>query len=291
MMRRCLVLSGFVASAAASGLTAQAGWERQVGDELAAVGDFLSSQGYSLTHEVQVGSLAGTRQETFWVQLPSGMQYALLAVCDGYCGNVDLELFDVGGTSIDSDYQWDDAPLVRVTPDSTGRYRVRVQVDQCDADLCSYGVGVFGRRADAANAWERQVTRQIVEVGDQLQLNGYFDTHEPRLGRLNHAATGEFYLRLLRGMTYAFVGVCDEDCTDLHLAIHDQDGDALDSDPISDNYPVLAVRPARTERYRVVVTMATCSAEPCYYGVGVYGMMPAHASFPPASNPSRNPRD
>jgi hypothetical protein len=39
----------------------------------------------------------------------------------------------------------------------------------------------------------------------------------------------------------------------------------------ADDFPVVAVRPNQTARYRVKVAMATCRTSPCFYGVGVFG--------------------
>ena len=68
----------------------------------------------------------------------------------------DLELFDANSNSLDSDYEVDDAPLVRFTPSSGGRYRVHVYLASCEVEPCYYGVGVYGRSADSNNEWEER---------------------------------------------------------------------------------------------------------------------------------------
>jgi len=78
-------------------------------------------------------------------------------------------------------------------------------------------------------------------------------------------------LNLHAGTTYALIGVCDQDCTDIDLRLYDSDGDEVDSDLKTDDKPIVQIAPRVTGEYRVKVTMASCSTSPCFYGVGVYG--------------------
>jgi hypothetical protein len=119
--------------------------------------------------------------------------------------------------------------------------------------------------------WERQVNDQIRRYGDVLSDNGYELSHDMKTGSLADDENEYFTLELDAGSSYALLGVCDEDCTDVDLRLYDADGNEVDSDVEVDDYPVVEVRPRRTARYRVKVIMATCSTSPCFYGVGVFG--------------------
>ncbi|HXF96177.1 MAG TPA: hypothetical protein VNI61_08770 [Gemmatimonadales bacterium] len=118
--------------------------------------------------------------------------------------------------------------------------------------------------------WERQVRYQLNRAGDLLSDKGYGLSHELRWGTLDDDASEYFTLELDAGRAYALLGVCDEDCTDLDLRLFDADGNEVDQDLETDDYPVVEVRPGRTAVYRVKVIMATCSTSPCFYGVGVF---------------------
>lgn len=119
--------------------------------------------------------------------------------------------------------------------------------------------------------WERQVSYQLNRYGDALSDKGYQLTHEIKHGSLDDDESEYFSVELDAGRSYALLGVCDADCTDLDLRLYDGSGTEVDADIETDDYPVVEVRPRRTARYRVKVIMATCSTSPCFYGVGVYG--------------------
>ena len=119
--------------------------------------------------------------------------------------------------------------------------------------------------------WERQVSDQLHRYGDALSDRGFELTHEMKTGSLGDDENEYFTLELDAGSSYALLGVCDEDCTDVDLRLFDADGNEVDSDLETDDYPVVEVTPRRTARYRVKVIMASCSTSPCFYGVGVFG--------------------
>ena len=118
--------------------------------------------------------------------------------------------------------------------------------------------------------WHTQVRAQLDRFGTLVTERGYHQTHQIKTGSLRERENEYLSLELDAGREYALLGVCDEDCSDIDLRLFDQDGDEVDADVETDDYPVVSVRPDRTARYRVKVIMATCSTSPCFYGVGVY---------------------
>ena len=126
--------------------------------------------------------------------------------------------------------------------------------------------------AQAQNSrWEGQVRDQLTRAGTFLSDKGFQMTHEVKTGSLRDDANEYFSLELDAGKSYAVVGVCDEDCTDIDLQLFSPEGQQVDSDMQTDDVPVVDVQPTVTARYRVKVSMATCSTSPCFYGVGVFG--------------------
>jgi hypothetical protein len=73
------------------------------------------------------------------------------------------------------------------------------------------------------------------------------------------------YFWLTAGSLHVIDGRCDLDCRDLDLRLFSPDGVEIDNDLLSDDVPVVSVRPARSGRYRVEVIMAHCALEPCSY--------------------------
>ncbi len=130
----------------------------------------------------------------------------------------------------------------------------------------------------AQTQWEQQVLAQIRAAGQLFSVDGYEIRGDGHTGTLDNADSEDFSVMLESGVTYAFLGVCDEDCSDVDLSINDEYGELIDSDYQDDDVPVVEVTPQSTGRYTIHVYMADCTAEPCYYAVGTF------ASVAPANN-------
>lgn len=124
--------------------------------------------------------------------------------------------------------------------------------------------------AAAQSEWEQQVLDQIRAMGSAVASEGYALVGDVYTGSLYAQDSEDFTLTLQAGVHYVLVGVCDNDCPDIDLALYDGSGNQADSDYQDDAYPVVDASPTRTESYSVHVYMAECTAEPCFYGVGVY---------------------
>jgi len=125
--------------------------------------------------------------------------------------------------------------------------------------------------AQAQNSrWEGQVRDQLNRAGSFLSDKGFAMTHEIKTGSLRDDANEYFSLELDAGRSYAVVGVCDEDCTDIDLQLFNPEGTQVDSDMQTDDVPIVDAQPAVTARYRVKVSMAACTTSPCFYGVAVF---------------------
>jgi hypothetical protein len=119
--------------------------------------------------------------------------------------------------------------------------------------------------------WVRQVRRMIQEAGRVYEQRGYSLTHQVYTGSLQQGDNEYVSVRLEAGNDYQIMGACDNDCSDLDLVLYDAAGNQVDDDLEMDDFPIVAVSPRRTATYRVKVVMATCSREPCRYGLGTFG--------------------
>ena len=119
--------------------------------------------------------------------------------------------------------------------------------------------------------WVAQVRRLLQTAGRTFESRGYSMTHRIYTGSLNQGANEMVSLDLEIGTQYQIMGACDTDCSDLDFVLYDSRGNQIDQDVELDDVPIVSVTPSRTATFRVKVTMATCSAEPCRYGIGVFG--------------------
>jgi len=124
--------------------------------------------------------------------------------------------------------------------------------------------------ASAQNQWQRTVRNQVSQHDAFLSERGYSMSGAVYDGSLKDDESENLTITLLPGTSYAFMGVCDEDCHDIDLRLFDANGNEVDSDVRDDDWPIVTVTPRFKGEYRVRVVMASCSNDPCYYGIGVF---------------------
>ena len=125
-------------------------------------------------------------------------------------------------------------------------------------------------RATAQNQWQRTVRSQVGEHGNFLSNRGYTMSGDVYDGNLKNNYYEDLTIKLQPGTSYAFMGVCDQDCHDIDLRLFDPDGDEVASDVRTDDWPIVSVSASYSGTYTLRVVMASCSKDPCFYGVGVY---------------------
>lgn len=139
---RLLLLAALVFALAAPASAQQ--YTQQVRRQLDGAQSTLENEGFSSTHDYEIGSLNDDAEESFTLDLTGDREYAIVGACDNDCSDMDFWLYDENDNLIDSDTSTDDVPVVRVTPSWTGQFRVRVKMYACSANPCYYGIGVFG---------------------------------------------------------------------------------------------------------------------------------------------------
>jgi len=119
--------------------------------------------------------------------------------------------------------------------------------------------------------WERQVREQLDRTVNALQGTSRGQTRVLNVGPLNIDESDLIVVELNPGKAYDIVGVCDEDCTGLHILLSTATRNDVAVDRSSENLPVLHYAPTQAGSYRIKVTMAACRVNPCWYGVAIRG--------------------
>jgi hypothetical protein len=117
----------------------------------------------------------------------------------------------------------------------------------------------------------RQLANQLSQARESYVPNSYRLVTGPDNDNLSQGDSDNYNVTLQGGRSYKLVGVCDNDCTDLDITLYDSDGDVVDRDLLDDDKPVVSVSGKSGGRYRMNVSMASCSESTCYYSVAVYG--------------------
>jgi hypothetical protein len=119
--------------------------------------------------------------------------------------------------------------------------------------------------------YRSQIEGQLLAQSAVYTGQGYAETHDPFIDRLSPDATDSINFELEADVEYVVIGVCDTDCSDLDLRLKDENGNTIDEDFATDDFPIVEVTPSWTGRFDLEVVMADCDAAYCYYGVAIYG--------------------
>jgi hypothetical protein len=131
--------------------------------------------------------------------------------------------------------------------------------------------GVLVAAAPPQDKWEQQVRTLLQRASNTTSSSGFVETNEPHLGQLREGQNTSWTVRLNAGTEYRIVGVCDNDCSDIDLKLFNPAGTMVDEDIETDDVPVLSITPPATREYTIRAIMATCSVNPCRFGVGYFG--------------------
>jgi len=113
-----------------------------------------------------------------------------------------------------------------------------------------------------------QVRGYLVRLATNARNLGFTrNAGGPVYGNLRDDATGSHQMTVTGGNEYILFGACDNDCTDVDLRIFDASGNLVMQDLAVNDTPTLQFRANGSGKYRVQVVMATCTRNPCYYGI------------------------
>ena len=124
-------------------------------------------------------------------------------------------------------------------------------------------------RAAHAQGYQQQLRRDVDRAAAALHDSGYAPVGGVVSGTLNSGAKDARPLSLTLGAHYVIVGVCDQDCTGLTLALAGSGG-AAGSARGSAARPVLDVTAPATATFQLTVTMTGCRQSPCYWGFQLF---------------------
>ncbi len=114
------------------------------------------------------------------------------------------------------------------------------------------------------------VDSQLDSRAPDVVGSGFEQVGAPVKGSTDEGENFVFEVPLETGASYKLVGVCDASCSDVDLVLENSAGTVLDSDYLLDDIPLVQLTPSTSDSCRVVVAMASCSSDPCGWGVAVY---------------------
>ena len=90
-------------------------------------------------------------------------------------------------------------------------------------------------------------------------------------GAAKVSETKTHQVQLTAGKYYTFFAACDHDCNNIDLTLKSADGSVVKADTEKDDAPMFGLRPTRTGRYTLSVTIPGCkTASGCQYSSNVF---------------------
>jgi hypothetical protein len=126
--------------------------------------------------------------------------------------------------------------------------------------------------AQVPSPFARELARQLAQGEQVLAQHGYSRAAGPFAGGLEQRAQRRFPVTLRAGQDYRVLGVCDSRCGDLDMRLLDMNDAVIAVDNMTDDVPVLQIRPRATGVHTIEVTMYQCAATPCYFAFNVYAL-------------------
>lgn len=92
---------------------------------------------------VKSGGLPPAARYSYQVDVKDGSYYTFFADCDYDCSNIDLEVKDAAGNTLEKDFESDDSPMFGIRAKSAGQLTVDVVMTDCDTKECRFSSQVF----------------------------------------------------------------------------------------------------------------------------------------------------
>jgi hypothetical protein len=135
-------LAGIAGNQPATQASSDEAYQASVIEQLESVSEQIGLGGYELI-DAYGDQLEDNASNVLPLILEEGVSYAIVGVCDKDCGDIDLALYDENDSQVSLDEERDAYPIVEVTPQWTGDFNLKVDMPNCPASYCYYGIGLF----------------------------------------------------------------------------------------------------------------------------------------------------
>ncbi|OFN63319.1 hypothetical protein [Eikenella sp. HMSC061C02] len=123
--------------------------------------------------------------------------------------------------------------------------------------------------AEPRSSWlpeVQQVYKQLMQEKDPGARQAELFQGSAKVGE-----TKTHQIQLTAGKYYTFFAACDHDCNNIDLTLKSADGSVVKADTEEDDAPMFGLRPTRTDRYTLSVTIPGCkTASGCQYSSNVF---------------------
>lgn len=215
----------------------------------------IRARGYRGHGEPAKGQLEQKQTRDFPIELEGGKCYAILAVGDSGVRDLDLILLDSDGRTLGRNVQDDARPVVRVCPDRSGEFAMRVRM-RGGSGRFVYAPYIWPRGARGPFGLSGLIYVRLAEMTSLLQKEGYVPSpdYTPGKGTLpEEGGTDTQTLELEGGQCYRVLVVGGQGVHHLDVTLSDGRTEVA-SDGTHDAFPSVRHCPERGGRHRLRIT-------------------------------------
>lgn len=132
-----------LAVTAAPAFAQDAEYRAQLQSQLNAARQLFQGENMEVAAGPFFGSLDEGAKETYTLRVQRGETYNIVGVCDNDCSDLDIRLYNAGGTLLAEDQLEDDVPIVELVPTANGTVRIEVEMYKCSAEPCFFAVEAY----------------------------------------------------------------------------------------------------------------------------------------------------
>ena len=129
----------FLTLATATTLSAQC-TDNTIRSQLTTLTEDLGESGYATTYLTRCDALQDGRSRYHDVQVYAGVNYQVVAVCDGSTSGVELQVYDQKGQLLAERTPQGGLPALAFTPDRSTNVKIKVTLADCQEVPCYYGL-------------------------------------------------------------------------------------------------------------------------------------------------------
>ena len=266
----------------AAGLPVQQTLSAELVDQVAVANELFGEDGFIAAQTPESGTLTAGNSIQFQIRPEAGARYVAAGMCSSGCSDLDLVVRDSSDDELDADFLLDDFPMVSFVAPNARPLAISVIMKACDG-TCDWAVQLYAEATDAATPvrdleLDRRLLDARVEIAAQAkdpdlgaeenELMGVGPLNEPQHGMLRMGEHSVISIELMEGFGYSIQGSCDADCSDMDLTLMDPvQRVVLAEDDDLDAVPVISFVPSRSGEFDVLVSVPSCSIEPCGWDV------------------------
>ena len=195
------------------------------------------------------------------LDVKAGQVYTVFADCSVNCSNIKFSVTQ--GRTVLFRKNRGDGSRFTWQAERDGRVELNTEMAECSRSRCRSMLQVFsgGKVGNSDNTGPSLAALQKIIREEQQGIDKNVRELPLISGQLADSQSRSVDVELTAGKYYTFFAACDSDCDNIDLTLKSADGSVIKADTQGDDAPMFGLRPTRTGRYTLSVTIPGCKTE------------------------------